>query len=103
MVRIAILVFGALAVIVLLGLARSSYDAAYCTEAMAERGAIGSTSDAGSCLLAFADGTTESFAPSGWARHSRDLAVVIGLALGIYGVVSRPSRRSRTAKNGPAQ
>lgn len=89
-VRLAILVFGAMAVIVLFGLARTSYDPEFCADLMFERGAIGSTNDSGSCILAFADGTTESFSPSVWARHSRNLAIGLFVALGLYGFVSRP-------------
>ncbi len=89
MVRLAILVFGALAVIVLFGLARSSYDPAFCTNLMFERRAIGSTNDGGSCILAFADGTTESFSPSVWARQSRNLAIGLFVGLGLYGFVTR--------------
>lgn len=89
MVRMAILVFGAMAVIVLLGLARPSYDPEFCADLMSERRAIGSTNDGGSCILAFEDGSTESFAPSVWARQSRNLAFTLLVGLGIYGFVTR--------------
>ncbi|WP_436792645.1 hypothetical protein [Actinospongicola halichondriae] len=92
MVRIAILVFGAMAVIVLLGLARSSFDTEYCTNLMYDRSAIGSTSDGGSCVLAFENGTIESFSPSVWARQSRNLAIGLTVCLLAYGVLTR--RRS---------
>lgn len=89
MVRIAILVFGALAVIVLLSFARPAFDPEYCARLMTERNAIGSTHADGACILAFADGTTESFAPSVWARQSRNLAIGLGLCLGGYAFVTR--------------
>lgn len=92
MVRLAILVFGALAVIVLLSIARPTFDPEYCARLMAERGSLGSTYADGSCILAFDNGTTESFAPSVWARHSRNLAIGMTLALGGYGILTRQRR-----------
>jgi hypothetical protein len=89
MVRIAILVFGALAVIVLLSIARPTFDPEYCTRLMLERNARGSTYADGACILAFEDGTTESFSPSVWARQSRNLAIATGLGLVVYGYVTR--------------
>lgn len=89
MVRIAILVFGVLAVIVLLSFARPTFDPEYCSRLMSERNALGSTHADGSCILAFEDGTTESFSPSVWAQQSRNLALALALALGVYGFVTR--------------
>ncbi len=89
MVRLAILVFGTLAVIVLFGLARSSFDAEYCADLMFERRAVGSTSDGGSCILAFANGSVESFSPSVWARQSRNLAFGMLIALSLYAYLTR--------------
>ncbi len=89
MVRIAILVFGALAVIVLLSFARPTFDTEYCTRLMGERNAIGSTYSDGSCILAFDDGSTESFSPSVWARQSRNLAIGLALCLGGYAFFTR--------------
>lgn len=93
MVRVAILVFGAMAVIVLLSIARPTFDPEYCARLMSERKALGSTYADGSCILAFTDGTTESFAPSVWARHSRNLAIGLTLALGAYGFLTRDRER----------
>ena len=97
MVRIAILVFGVLAVIVLLSFARPTFDPEYCTRLMSERNALGSTYADGACILAFEDGSTESFAPSVWARQSRNLALGLALCLGGYAFVTRnrPDRRGR--------
>lgn len=89
MVRIAILVFGALAVLVLLSIARPTFDPEYCTRLMGERNAVGSTYADGSCILAFEGETVETFAPSVWARHSRNLAIGLTLALGAYGFLTR--------------
>lgn len=89
MVRLAILVFGALAVLVLLSIARPTFDPEYCVRLMTERKAVGSTYADGSCILAFDGGTTESFAPSVWARHSRNLAIGLTLSLGLYGFLTR--------------
>lgn len=89
MVRIAILVFGALAVLVLLSIARPTFDPEYCARLMTERKALGSTFADGSCILAFDSGTTESFSPSVWARHSRNLAIGLTIVLGAYWFLTR--------------